>query len=105
MDIHIDSNKLELQLSNLIDMRAGISYGMALCEKYAKQFCPVDTGNLRASISTRMENNKGIVYTNVEYAPYVEYGTAKQSAQPFMQRAVIVAKPMIIARFVNKGGK
>ena len=105
MIIQSNAKQLSLQLNNLIDIRAGISYGTALCEKYAKQFCPVDTGNLRASISTKMENNKGIVYTNVDYAPYVEYGTVKQSAQPFMQKAVIVAKPMILARFVNKGGK
>lgn len=105
MKITVDSSALSTRLNNLIDVRAGISYGTALCEKLAKEFCPVDTGNLRASISTRLTDTQGIVYTNVEYAPCVEYGTYKQAAQPFMQKAVIVAKPIILARFVNKGGK
>lgn len=34
-----------------------------------------DTGNLARSITSRVEEDKGIVYTPLEYAPYVEYGT------------------------------
>ena len=33
------------------------------------------TGDLRRSITFRIEGNKGIVYSPLEYAPYVEYGT------------------------------
>lgn len=40
---------------------------------------PVDTGELRGSIHTAIEHREGgtqgIVYTNKEYAPYVEFGT------------------------------
>lgn len=44
-------------------------------ESYAKQLCPVDTGNLRNSIThTRVDENTEAVGTNVEYAPYVELG-------------------------------
>lgn len=45
----------------------------------AKELCPVDTGQLRASLHTdyKREGGKhiGAVKTNVEYAPYVEFGT------------------------------
>ena len=45
----------------------------------AKARCPVDTGTLRASIQTdsEWEGNTcmGIIGTNVEYAPMVEYGS------------------------------
>ena len=44
-------------------------------EKYAKALCPVDTGNLRNSISHGSDKEKAYVGTNVEYAPYQELGT------------------------------
>ena len=57
-------------------------------EKNAKQNCPVDTGKLRASITTEVGKLEAEVGTNVEYALYVEFGTSKQSAQPFMRPAL-----------------
>lgn len=48
-------------------------------EGYAKLACPVDTGNLRNSITHLVENEAGnhamIIGSNVEYAPYIEMGT------------------------------
>jgi len=47
-----------------------------IVENKAKELCPVgDSGQLRQSISHRIEDREGYVYTNVHYAPYVEYGT------------------------------
>ena len=50
-----------------------------VAEGYAKKLCPVDTGNLRNSITHKIELNDGggsaYIGTNVEYAPYVELGT------------------------------
>lgn len=45
-------------------------------EGYAKDNCPVDTGRLRNSIANQTVDDEQAVYigTNVEYAPYVEYG-------------------------------
>ena len=47
----------------------------ALVEKSAKQKAPKDTGALRRSITSKVEGNQGIIFTPLEYAPYVEYGT------------------------------
>lgn len=47
----------------------------ALVERSAKQKCPVDDGTLRRSITSKVEGLQGIVFTPLEYAPYVEYGT------------------------------
>lgn len=47
----------------------------ALVERSAKQLAPKDNGELRRSISSKVENLKGIVFTPLEYAPYVELGT------------------------------
>jgi phage gpG-like protein len=57
-------------------------------EAQAKIKCPVDEGNLRASIQTEMEDDtSGVCYTNVEYAPYQEYGTVYQAGTPYMTPA------------------
>lgn len=53
-------------------------------ERDAKRACPVDTGRLRGSISTNLGNLEAEIGTNVEYAPFVEFGTRYQSAQPYM---------------------
>lgn len=47
----------------------------ALVEASAKRKAPKDNGELRRSITSKVEDFKGIVYTPLEYAPYVEYGT------------------------------
>lgn len=70
-----DLVKEELQLSI---MRALEKCGMT-AEGYAKLLCPVDTGNLRNSITHRVDEAESAVYigTNNEYAAYVELGTGK----------------------------
>lgn len=51
----------------------------ALVERTAKQTAPKDTGALRNSIQSEVQSDgidiKGVVFSPLEYAPYVEYGT------------------------------
>lgn len=58
----------------------------------AKRLCPVDTGRLRSSITNEIGQDGGglvaLIGTNVEYAPYVELGTSKMAAQPFLLPAL-----------------
>lgn len=51
-------------------------------EGYAKDLVPVDTGNLRNRISHKVIDSEPAAYigTNVEYAPYVEFGTGAHSS-------------------------
>ena len=58
-------------------------------ENYAKEKCPVDTGRLRNSITHAQEGeDTEMIGTNVEYAPYVEYGTIHYpTARPFIKPA------------------
>ena len=44
-------------------------------EKDIKEFTPVDTGNLRNSFKNKVEPFVGEVFSNVEYAEPVAYGT------------------------------
>lgn len=53
----------------------GLGKACALVERAAKRKAPKGKGNLRRSITSVVEGTEGIVYTPVEYAPYVEYGT------------------------------
>ena len=47
----------------------------ALVERSAKEKAPKGNGDLRRSITSKVEDLEGVVYTPLEYAPYVEYGT------------------------------
>ena len=46
------------------------------------------TGALRNSISHASDDSAAYVGSNIEYAPYVEFGTYKMAARPFIQPAV-----------------
>lgn len=56
-------------------------------EGYAQDLCPVDTGNLRNSITHTTDGTAAYIGTNVEYAPPVELGTRRAAAQPFLKPA------------------
>lgn len=62
-------------------------------ERDAKSMAPVgETGNLRASIENEVESKRKAIIaevgSNVEYAPYVEYGTSRMEAQPYLRPAL-----------------
>lgn len=49
----------------------------------------VDTGRLRGSISHAHDDEAAYIGTNVEYAPYVEYGTYKMQPRPFLRNGLM----------------
>lgn len=49
----------------------------------------VDTGRLRNSIAHTHDTDKAYIGTNVEYAPYVHFGTVKMAANEFLKNAVM----------------
>jgi HK97 gp10 family phage protein len=57
------------------------------------------TGDLRGSITHFVgvvgRDIIGIVSTNMEYAPALEFGTRKMAPRPFMRKAVLEALPVI----------
>ena len=75
------TEELQAKVNELIQ-EAGIN-----TEADAKQACPVDTGRLRASIKYTPGEMECTVYTNVEYAAFVEWGTVHQQAQPYLYPA------------------
>lgn len=73
----LNLDRLLSKFDNLqnIDLEGPLTKACLLVENDAKKNCPVDTGQLRQSITHEVEGNTGVIGTNVEYAPYVEYGT------------------------------
>ena len=77
----------------LSELEEKIEVGLEACgmmmETFAKGKCPVDTGRLRNSITHASNEPKSMsVGTNVEYGPYVEMGTSKMGARPFIEPSV-----------------
>jgi HK97 gp10 family phage protein len=57
-------------------------------ESNAKAVVPIKTGNLKNSIQAHMTGSTSAeVATGVEYAIYVEFGTRKMSARPYLTPA------------------
>lgn len=60
-------------------VRQALGRACAIVERAAKEKAPKGTGELRRSITSKIEDQGGdlvgIVYTPLEYAPYVEFGT------------------------------
>lgn len=75
-------------------------------ERDAKEFAPVDTGNLRASIASMVESSgvlksevRGVIGSNVDYAPFQEFGTSRMGAQSFLRPAMEKNRDRILKRF------
>lgn len=70
--------------------RKGLERGAKKIQKNAKMLAPVDTGHLRNSIKTKSETIQdgasAQVFTNTEYAPYVEFGTGQRGRESDIDR-------------------
>lgn len=74
-------DRLLTKLNNIaeMDVKTTMVEATKLVHGQAKELAPVNTGNLAGSIRqevrTRGKNIEGRVYTSLQYAPYVEFGT------------------------------
>ena len=72
-------NKTLETLLSTENMTQAMGQACAAVEASAKKKAPKDSGALRRSIASKVETEggdiQGVVYTALEYAPYVEYGT------------------------------
>ena len=95
-DVTVDDRAFQVALRNYAERiqaktRADLFRLAIIVQNEARRMAPVDTGRLRASITVKRTPDGAVVGSNVEYAPYVEYGTSKMAAQPFLRPAVLVA--------------
>lgn len=89
MDVKITDNSDKFKSAMSKAKMAALEAIGLQAEGYAKKLCPVDTGNLRNSITHETDENEQAAYigTNVEYAAHVEMGTSKMGAQPYLKPA------------------
>ena len=78
MKITLDDHSDEVLSALDTALARGLEKCGLVAEGYAKKLCPVDTGNLRNSIThtvTDVNEQAAYVGSNTEYAAYVELGT------------------------------
>jgi len=104
----------------------GVLAGADAVKTEAQLLCPVDTGALQASLTvSELSEDAGVaeaaVYTEVEYAPYVEFGTGIRGAaspgagpgpyspnwpgmvaQPYMRPALDTTTPAVVAAILEE---
>ena len=75
--IKVDSHVKDVEAALNEKIKLALSLMGETVEGYAKEDCPVDTGNLRNSLTHSPGEVAGdtveFVGTNVEYGPYVEF--------------------------------
>jgi HK97 gp10 family phage protein len=69
-------------------LRSGLEEAGAEIERYAKSIVPVRTGFLRSSIFHRASPTQLAVGAAAPYALYVEFGTRRMAARPYIRPAV-----------------
>lgn len=92
MSAKIDKNNTdEIKVMADAAMQKALEIIGLLAEGYAIKKAPYKTNRLRASIThgVSAEEKCAFIGTNVEYAPYVEYGTVKMKARPYLKPAVM----------------
>lgn len=66
-------------LADTSGYKSALEKACALVEASAKKAAPKDSGELRRSITSKIDESdgeiQGIIFTPLEYAPYVEFGT------------------------------
>ena len=90
--------------------RDGLEAGARVVEAYAKIAAPVDTGALRNSIQVHEVTPIQAIIgpSDIDYAEFVEFGTSRMAAQPYMrpaldqnEREIVNAVQRTVAAFVE----
>jgi len=75
-----------------------LEVGAGIVADQARQLAPFRTEYLRSTIGfERQAPLHWIVYAGAYYAGFVEYGTSKMAARPYMRPALALTQPTILA--------
>lgn len=88
-------NSLTKRLDNIADtkkVKETMTTATLLVHGQAKALAPVDTGNLAGSIHPKVTTGRkeiiGKVFTNLNYAPYVEFGTGSKGSGTYPNKDI-----------------
>ena len=76
---------------------AAIAAGAETVKEHAQSICPVDTGALRDSIAVSQDGMSAEISANTDYAAYVEFGTSKMAAQPYLVPSLLGNENAVIS--------
>ena len=95
--IEDNSDKVKTEVKKRIALRLGL-VGVVV-ERRAKLIVVVRTGTLKRSLTHEVEDNVVRIGTNIEYGPFVELGTSKMSARPYLVPALMESQEEIVKIF------
>lgn len=112
-NIHIDDSQLgvlEVDLSTAATsspekVARAIAKTAHDIEADAKALAPVDTGNLKNSISTDVNGMSAEVGPTAEYGRYVEEGTSRNGPQPYLRPAFDRRLPALLHAIADDAEK
>jgi HK97 gp10 family phage protein len=87
------------------DLKKVLFDSMLKMQEIAVRVVPVDTGRLKNSIKlfpNMIGSNKYKLATGVNYGEFVEFGTYKQKAQPYMRPALFQVKNKWVKEYMKK---
>lgn len=90
----LDSLKRKFDKLEITDAEAG-EWSLEMAEivaEFARQYVPVDTGELQDSIEAVQDGMGAHVEAGTDHALPIEFGTSRMAAQPFMRPAVSRAR-------------
>lgn len=88
-------------LGDVSALENGLAQAAHLVEEEAKAMCPVRTGNLRSSITSSADGLHAEVGTDCPYAAFVEFGTYRSAAKPYLVPAMLAARDAVAAAVAN----
>lgn len=89
ISVNLDLSALDALAERAENIGGALAKGAEVVAEAARASCPVDTGALRASISASADGSSASVTAGAPYAAYVEFGTCKMAAQPFLVPALL----------------
>ena len=97
--IRLDTSKLDKLAANLHPVAEQLVAKAAFdVEALAKAAAPVKTGNLKSSIAAQPRGPfSWVVRVGASYGAYVEFGTSKMDARPYLGPAVASVRKGFVA--------
>lgn len=102
MDVDFKETVIAQKL--IVRAREALLELMLSIEGHAKRLAPVDTGRLRASITTEPKRpaDRIMVRDGVKYGIHQEFGTVNMAASPFLRPAKTIAVKKDLPRIKKK---
>ncbi len=95
-------------------LRAAVRKGANIIRDKARSYVPYDSGELKKSITTSsIKAKRGVIAFNIRprnnkkrgvsvfYGRFIEYGTSKMSAKPYMRPAYDEAENQVLETVIN----